>query len=426
MRLGVFVQTPGHHVGGWRHPDAVVDGWPNLALMKHIAATAERGKFDMFFLGDGFATGYGEHPSTIGKFEPLTLLSALAMATEQARPRRHRPRPPTTSPITSPARSPRSTIYQRRPRRLERRDHRQRRSRRAMFGRDASAARRALRAGRRVRRGRPRPVGQLGRRRLHRATRRRASSSTPGSCTCRRSHGRVLHGRRPAQRAALAAGPSGDGPGRLLRARPGAGGAHRRRRVHRAARPRRGTGLLSRREGARRRGSAAPPTRSLVMPGVLPSSAAPRPRRRRSFAELQPHTSTRRRPSPCCRSGWASTCRSIRSTGRCPTLPRNRAPQEPRRAADRDGAAREPHPAPALPPRRGGARPSAAGRHAGADRRRDGGLVPRAAPPTASTSCRRSCPARSTTSSTRWCRSCRSAACSAPTTRARRCASTSG
>ena len=68
MRLGVFVQTPGHHVGGWRHPDAVVDGWPNLALMKHIAATAERGKFDMFFLGDGFATGYGEHPSTIGKF----------------------------------------------------------------------------------------------------------------------------------------------------------------------------------------------------------------------------------------------------------------------------------------------------------------------------------------------------------------------
>ena len=83
MRLGVFVQTPGHHVAGWRHPDAVADGWPNLPLIKHIAATAERGKFDMFFLGDGFATGYGEHPSTIGKFEPLTLLSALAMTTSK-------------------------------------------------------------------------------------------------------------------------------------------------------------------------------------------------------------------------------------------------------------------------------------------------------------------------------------------------------
>ena len=83
MRLGVFVQAPGHHVGGWRHPDAVTTGWPNLGLMQHIAATAERAKFDMFFLGDGFATGYGEHPSTIGKFEPMTLLAALAMTTSK-------------------------------------------------------------------------------------------------------------------------------------------------------------------------------------------------------------------------------------------------------------------------------------------------------------------------------------------------------
>src|ERR1700720_2790439 len=83
MRLGVFVQTPGHHVAGWRHPNAVTTGWPNLGLMKHIAATAERGKFDMFFLGDGFATGYSEHPSTIGKFEPISLPSALAMGTSR-------------------------------------------------------------------------------------------------------------------------------------------------------------------------------------------------------------------------------------------------------------------------------------------------------------------------------------------------------
>lgn len=82
MRLGVFVQTPGHHVGGWRHPEADART-PNLALMQHIAATAEAAKFDMFFLGDGFATGYGEHPSTIGKFEPIGLLSALAMGTRR-------------------------------------------------------------------------------------------------------------------------------------------------------------------------------------------------------------------------------------------------------------------------------------------------------------------------------------------------------
>ncbi|MFO1079439.1 MAG: LLM class flavin-dependent oxidoreductase [Reyranellaceae bacterium] len=83
LRLGVFVQAPGHHVGGWRHRDAVSSGWPNLGLMQSIAATAERGRFDLFFLGDGFATGYDEHPATIGKFEPLTLLAALAMGTSR-------------------------------------------------------------------------------------------------------------------------------------------------------------------------------------------------------------------------------------------------------------------------------------------------------------------------------------------------------
>ena len=35
MRLGVFVQTPGHHVGGWRHREADART-PNLALMQHI------------------------------------------------------------------------------------------------------------------------------------------------------------------------------------------------------------------------------------------------------------------------------------------------------------------------------------------------------------------------------------------------------
>jgi FMN-dependent oxidoreductase (nitrilotriacetate monooxygenase family) len=80
MRLGVFVQAAGHHVAGWRHPDAIPGG-PDLALMRHIAATAERGLFDMFFLADNFATGYAEHPSSIGKFEPITLLSVLSAHT---------------------------------------------------------------------------------------------------------------------------------------------------------------------------------------------------------------------------------------------------------------------------------------------------------------------------------------------------------
>ncbi|PZW45038.1 FMN-dependent oxidoreductase (nitrilotriacetate monooxygenase family) [Humitalea rosea] len=80
LRLGVFVQAAGHHVAGWRHPEAIPGG-PDLALMRHIATAAERGKFDMFFLADNFATGYAEHPSSIGKFEPLTVLSVLSAHT---------------------------------------------------------------------------------------------------------------------------------------------------------------------------------------------------------------------------------------------------------------------------------------------------------------------------------------------------------
>lgn len=82
MKLGFFVQAAGHHVAGWRRPDAQ-SGGEHLPLMRQLALTAERGKFDMIFLGDGLATSDDAHPSVIARFEPLTLLSALAMTTSK-------------------------------------------------------------------------------------------------------------------------------------------------------------------------------------------------------------------------------------------------------------------------------------------------------------------------------------------------------
>ncbi|GGF43285.1 monooxygenase [Aliidongia dinghuensis] len=82
MHLGVFVQAAGHHVAGWRLPDAEA-GSENLDLIKRIAATAERGKFDLFFLADGLTTGKDAHPSMVARFEPMTLLAALAMSTSR-------------------------------------------------------------------------------------------------------------------------------------------------------------------------------------------------------------------------------------------------------------------------------------------------------------------------------------------------------
>ena len=82
LRLGLFLQAAGHHVAGWRFPGAEY-GSENLAHIVRIARAAEAAKFDMVFLGDNLATNAKEHPSFIARFEPLTLLSALAMVTER-------------------------------------------------------------------------------------------------------------------------------------------------------------------------------------------------------------------------------------------------------------------------------------------------------------------------------------------------------
>jgi len=82
MSLGLFAQMAGHHVAGWRHPDAQAGG-ENMDLIRHVARTAERGTFDLFFLADGLTTSAEAHPSTVARLEPLTLLAALAMVTSR-------------------------------------------------------------------------------------------------------------------------------------------------------------------------------------------------------------------------------------------------------------------------------------------------------------------------------------------------------
>lgn len=82
LHLGLFLQGAGHHVAGWRYPGAD-SGSENLAHLQRIAATAERAKFDMLFLADGLTSGADAHPSMIARFEPLTLLAALAMSTSR-------------------------------------------------------------------------------------------------------------------------------------------------------------------------------------------------------------------------------------------------------------------------------------------------------------------------------------------------------
>ncbi|MBD8553925.1 LLM class flavin-dependent oxidoreductase [Rhizobium sp. CFBP 8762] len=82
IHLGLFLQGAGHHVSGWRHPQAEA-GSENFDLLRRVSQMAEQAKFDMVFLADGLTSGVDAHPSTIARFEPLTLLAALAMVTDK-------------------------------------------------------------------------------------------------------------------------------------------------------------------------------------------------------------------------------------------------------------------------------------------------------------------------------------------------------
>jgi alkanesulfonate monooxygenase len=88
LKLGAFLPAPGHHVAAWRHPTARPDGGLDFEYYRQLAQTAERGKFDMLFLSDGVGirTHYKDEDELsrwgrIVQFEPLTLLSALAVVT---------------------------------------------------------------------------------------------------------------------------------------------------------------------------------------------------------------------------------------------------------------------------------------------------------------------------------------------------------
>jgi FMN-dependent oxidoreductase (nitrilotriacetate monooxygenase family) len=81
MHLGLFILGTGSHVAGWRYPGAVTD-FTDLAAIQQIARTAERGRFDLIFMGDNLYADPGAHPSYTLRLEPLTMMAALATTTK--------------------------------------------------------------------------------------------------------------------------------------------------------------------------------------------------------------------------------------------------------------------------------------------------------------------------------------------------------
>ena len=81
MRIGVFLAGTGSNMASWRHPTAVPDAAINLEYYRDLTRRAEEAKLDFAFFGDGLYVSEKSHPNFLNRFEPLTLLAALAMDT---------------------------------------------------------------------------------------------------------------------------------------------------------------------------------------------------------------------------------------------------------------------------------------------------------------------------------------------------------
>ncbi|KOG32446.1 monooxygenase [Streptomyces resistomycificus] len=74
--------STGHHEASWRLPESDPYAHVDLAHYVHLARIAERGTFDSLFLADGPQLWNNLAQRPAGALEPLTLLTALATATE--------------------------------------------------------------------------------------------------------------------------------------------------------------------------------------------------------------------------------------------------------------------------------------------------------------------------------------------------------
>ncbi|HJD44639.1 MAG TPA: LLM class flavin-dependent oxidoreductase [Candidatus Paenalcaligenes intestinipullorum] len=82
MHINLFIYGCGHHRAAWRHPQSGIERMGDIRFFQNLAQIAERGKLDAVFFADGqSADNVSDGPRWF--LEPLTMLSALAVATEK-------------------------------------------------------------------------------------------------------------------------------------------------------------------------------------------------------------------------------------------------------------------------------------------------------------------------------------------------------
>ena len=88
LHLGAIMRPVAIHTAWWRYPGACPDANFNLRHLVRFIQTLEQARFDAFFMADHLAVLNMPVPAlrrsaTVTSFEPMTLLSALAMVTER-------------------------------------------------------------------------------------------------------------------------------------------------------------------------------------------------------------------------------------------------------------------------------------------------------------------------------------------------------
>lgn len=82
LKLGAMVHGVGHGWGEWRHPQAQPNASVNFDFYKQQTQLAEGAKFDFVFIADSLHIHEKSSPHYLNRFEPLTILSALAATTQ--------------------------------------------------------------------------------------------------------------------------------------------------------------------------------------------------------------------------------------------------------------------------------------------------------------------------------------------------------
>lgn len=83
IKFGIMLQGAGGHMNSWKHPSGPADASVNLQFFIDAARAAEEAGIAFAFVADGLYINEISLPHFLNRFEPLTILSALAAHTKR-------------------------------------------------------------------------------------------------------------------------------------------------------------------------------------------------------------------------------------------------------------------------------------------------------------------------------------------------------